>query len=393
MEERGGKKRKKRTNDTSMTKTRKTVQKTFAMADILEADIREKQLKPGDPYLSTMDASRLLGVSGGTANRVLQILEKRRIIQRRQRVGAVVLETPVPEKHDIKRVHFLIHEKYFSSEGIGTDGILFGLQPVLASASVELFFLKQGQEEEQVKRLIDHSIAAGETDGFVLVRTPYEVQSLLAHSRLPAVVHGACYTGIETISNIDRDHTQVAGIVLNFMEKRGRVRPALLMRQTVLPGDMEFLDTLTSRPAPWIFRYIPTDDEIILAECRKLLARDGRPDLVVCQTRRHADMLRIALKETNLEANRDLDVLVLQYYFKARREETDSVEFFPHIISEHSPEKTGRRIGELLRAASRGEKPSHEIISVRLSADGIALIGDDSVDSGEESAFESSRSI
>lgn len=366
-----------------MTKMRKTVQKTLAMADILEADIREKQLKPGDPYLSTIDASRLLGVSGGTANRVLQILEKRRVIQRRQRVGAVVLEPPVSQGHAIKRVHFLVHEKYFYTEGIGADGILFGLQPALASASVEFFFLKQGQEEEQVKGLIEHSISVGETDGFVLVRMPYEVQSLLAHSRLPAVVHGARYTGIESISSIDRDHTQVAGIVLDFMEKRGRVRPALLMRQTVLPGDMEFLDTLTRRPAPWIFRYIPTDDEIILAECRKLLARrlpeadsrtgDGRPDLVVCQTSRHADMLRQALEEANLEAGRDLDVIVLQYYLKERRETTEPEGLFPHIISEYSPEKTGRRIGSLLLAAAQGEEPSLETIPVRLSDSGARL--------------------
>ena len=46
------------------------------LADRLTADIHERLLKPGDAYLTTAEAARLLGISTTTANRAMQLLVK-----------------------------------------------------------------------------------------------------------------------------------------------------------------------------------------------------------------------------------------------------------------------------------------------------------------------------
>lgn len=342
--------------------THDTVLKTIALAERLEADIKAKGLKEGDSYFSTQEASRFLGVGGSTANKVLQYLEKRRIIQRRQRVGAVIMAPGELEKHSIERIHFLVHEKYLSTEGIGGDGILLGLRPTIPTASVNLFFLQYGQEASQVSRLVDQSLHSDEADAFVLVRTPYEVQRLISDSRLPAVVHGACYTGIENISNIDRDHAEVGRLVLSYVRERNRKKPVYMMRQIVLPGDKKFLDSLSTDTLPWRIRFIPSEDQAIFDEARELVAGKDRPDICICQTRRHAEGFAKAMEKSNLVPGEDIDIFVLHYYLVGRNEK-----LCPHVVSAMPPESIGKRIGELLIDASENKPPVHENIPVRLS--------------------------
>lgn len=348
-----------------MSKTRHAVLKTIAMADRLEADIRRRNLRNGDPFLSTSEAAKVLEVSNGTANKVLQMLEKRRIIQRRQGKGATVLDMPEKVQYDIDRVHFLVHEQYLNSEGIGTDGVLLGLQPLLSSVSISLFFMQHGREEEQVRNLLKDS--SGKNDAFILVRAPYEVQRMIAENRSPAVINGVRYAGIETLSCLDRDHVQVARLVGEYARKRNRSRPAVLARHIVQPGDHVFFNALDRRILSWSVHFLPMDKEAVKAECHELL--EGRsetrvevPDLFVCQTRFHYEAVLEVLEERNPEKGRDVDILVTQYFYMPGKEES----VFSHITTDLTGIDIGRRLGELLLAATRHESVVSEKIPVHL---------------------------
>ena len=82
-----------------MTQIRQEQPRVANLADQLLADIEERNLRPGDRYLTTAEASKLLGVANSSANRALQVLEKRRRIVRQQRRGAFVVDPP----HDAKK--------------------------------------------------------------------------------------------------------------------------------------------------------------------------------------------------------------------------------------------------------------------------------------------------
>ncbi|MGL4942136.1 MAG: hypothetical protein ACRC46_02970 [Thermoguttaceae bacterium] len=344
-----------------------TAAKVVHLANRLEEDIRTRFLKPGDSYYSTQDASRFLGVAGSAANRALQLLEKRNIIKRRQRLGAVILPASGERRTEdadtkLTRVHFLVHEKYLITEGVGADGIFQGLQSVLPSAHINHCFLAAGREEEQVADLIDRALRDGGTDAFVLVRASFGVQQLLAESRLPAVVHGTCYSGISNLSSLDRDHAQAAKLTAEFLKKCKSRHAALLMRQFVLPGDHIFLDSLLAQSkCRWQLRFAPADDAPIMAECHQIFASGDRPDAVICQTARHARCLTTVLKEQGLVAGKDVAVLVQNYYVLPNGETV-----FPHLVSDLSPADVGAKLATLLMAAHNNCTTLHDRVPVHV---------------------------
>lgn len=80
------------------TKLEKEKRANFLVSRLLE-DIRTRNLKVGDPFYTTIQASEFLGVSCSQANRALQTLEEINIITRSQKRGARI--TMVPDKNSI----------------------------------------------------------------------------------------------------------------------------------------------------------------------------------------------------------------------------------------------------------------------------------------------------
>src|SRR5687767_4741693 len=108
-----------------MTDALTTTPKIIDLADQLVADIESRKLKPGDRYLTTADASKMLGVGNGLANRALQLLERRQVITRQQRRGAFIsAPKTAASSPPLRRVHFLVHQNYLTAEGIGNDLVL-----------------------------------------------------------------------------------------------------------------------------------------------------------------------------------------------------------------------------------------------------------------------------
>ena len=130
------------------------------LADLLAADIESRGLKAGDRYLTTAEASALLEVGNGAANRALQVLERRRRIVRQQRRGAYVVDPlEITEEPALQRVHFLVHQKYLRAEGVGQDASLLGIERELPGVPVQISFLPTSNEADFVEQLLDESAA------------------------------------------------------------------------------------------------------------------------------------------------------------------------------------------------------------------------------------------
>src|SRR4249919_1108185 len=100
-----------------MTTSSERTPKIVQLATALQRDIQDKRLAPGDPYLNTADAARLLGVSTVAANRALQLLVKRDVLCRRQRRGTFIADPKQGSDPTlIERVHLLVHKNFLKSE-------------------------------------------------------------------------------------------------------------------------------------------------------------------------------------------------------------------------------------------------------------------------------------
>ena len=60
------------------------------MAARIEEDVQRRRLRPGDRYLGTVETARMLKVNTTVANGALQLLVKRKVLERRQRVGTII---------------------------------------------------------------------------------------------------------------------------------------------------------------------------------------------------------------------------------------------------------------------------------------------------------------
>src|SRR3954470_11037243 len=108
------------------------------LAEKIKGDIRERKLRPGDAYMNTQEVARHFRVNGTTANRALQLLTQRGMLQRRQRTGTLIADPAArPKGKQIRRVHLFVHQEHLKSEGLLGDGMLVGLQRALPNAEFQ----------------------------------------------------------------------------------------------------------------------------------------------------------------------------------------------------------------------------------------------------------------
>jgi DNA-binding transcriptional regulator YhcF (GntR family) len=171
------------------------------LADRIAADIQERRLQPGDVYLTTAEAARFLRISTTSANRAMQLLVQRRVLERRQRKGTVVCTpTAAGTATPLRRVRLIVHQRYLKAEGLFTDGRIIGIQSALPGADIEFSFMPEGDEVVHVQRLIAQTLAAREPEGFVAARVSLPVQRVLAESGLPVVLAGTAFPSVRGLT-------------------------------------------------------------------------------------------------------------------------------------------------------------------------------------------------
>lgn len=351
-----------------MQKISKSVSQTVQLADRLLEDIKRRNLSPGDPYFTTLDARRFLGVGGTIANRALQLLEKRQVIKRTQGRGAVILPPPVVAPGTIARLHILLPELYFRTEGFGSDGILFGVQSEMPSAYVSQCLLMPQGGTERIESLINRAIGSGGTDAFILASVPFETQRAVARTGFPAVVFGTAYRGAGDLPQLERDLGGGVRLMIDHFRSRGCRKIATLLRQHIQPGDHEIFDVVLSTlgiGSP--LRFLAQEKDHMIAEVRNILRTDPDVDAFLCQSTVHAEAVREALEREGRPAD-EMSIGVLFSYVKRNTPNP-----FTHIQMVPAPEEVGRELATMLRNSFRGKQPANRVIPIELVEAGSSI--------------------
>ncbi len=338
------------------------------LADQIVSDIRNRKLSPGDPYLTAAETARMLRVSSTAANRALQLLSQRKVLQRRQRKGTFVLD--LPETHTssvLRRVHLLVHQNYLKTEGLMADGIIVGMQSALPGAEVHFNFLPPVDEVDYVNQLIGETMRSSDSEGFVLVRSSLAVQRLLHSSGLPVVVNGMLQPSVSGIAWIDKDYRNVGELLAEHLLRNGFQKIAILMRERMYPGDYRVLDAVRDTlekagctAASLILRCLPPDREAIKAAAVQLLEETREPIGMLCRAEPWATGAAAAAEALN----RKVGIVISDIY----RKSFENPPPYPFTRSLLRPEEIGAHIGRMLAQQARGEAsdPDHEIIPVKL---------------------------
>jgi DNA-binding LacI/PurR family transcriptional regulator/DNA-binding transcriptional regulator YhcF (GntR family) len=321
------------------------------LADRLVADIEARGLSHGDRYFTAAEAAKILGISTSIANRALQILERRGIIVRQQRRGAIIVDPLKRKPASLDRVHFLVHKKYLRTEGIGQDETLLGIEHRLPAVPVQLSFLPSGDETPFVKELISDSMRTKRTDGFVLVRASYETQSLFSQADLPVAVFGTVYPSIQNLAFLSADMFETGRQLGAHLLSRGHKRLAYFNRQLVFGGDQHTMDGIASAMRSVgssvdkvTFRFLPGHREAYAAAAAQLFDQTGdRPTGFICRTVLMADAVMEVAEERGFVADRDFEVVVCDCYLRPGEQAR-----YTWAKSVIDAEEQGRRLAELL---------------------------------------------
>lgn len=351
--------------------------KVSTLADQLVADIHQRQLKAGDRYLTAAEASKMLGVGNAAANRALQILERRRLIVRQQRRGAYIADPPGANmKAPFDRVHFLVHKEYLCTEGLEQEEIVLGLEREMPGVTVQFSFLPI-DEVDFINELLADSARAKRRDGFVLVRSYYETQRLLADYQMPTVVYGNLYPSIKGIAALSVDMHQVGYLMSEHLVKQGHTRFAYLNRQLVYQGDQLTMNGISSAlHAAGIGldafgnRFLPPNGDVCLAIAEELLRQPERPTAILCRTAEFAGVVLQAAEKIGLRQGKDFEVAICNTFLRSAQK----LRFIwpkPQI----SPEEQGQHLARMLitQANNEGQEPADfENIPVSVEAPSVA---------------------
>ncbi len=342
------------------------------LAQVLEADIRNRRLKPGDPYLSLTEAARMLGVGSSTANRALQLLAQRKLLQRVQRrgtfIGALQRES---SPGLLKRVFMLVHRSFLRQEGLVADGVLVGIQGVLPGADVQFNFLPATDPTEYVDQLIGEILRAKETAGIVVTKVPFVVQRAIKDSGLPAVVHGSLYPSIQGMAWVEQDNPGIARLIADYVVAQGCTHVCALTREVMFPGDNIVLTELGRRlgaagklAGSYSIAHLPDDRHAIMAEVEQLISRHPTDLCLLCRSETKAEAASAVLQRMGLKGRRRPRLIVSGLYQRPKGEYA-----FPYVFPTISPEEIGAAIGRLLagQVTDRKTAPGHIIVPVELA--------------------------
>jgi len=342
------------------------------LAQQLEADIRRKQLKPGDPYLPLAEAARMLGVGSSTANRALQLLAQRGILERVQRRGTFIGSLKREASPGLlKRVFMVVHRNYLNQEGRVADGVLVGIQGILPGADVQFNFLPATDPAEYVDSLIGEILRAKEPAGVVLTKVPFVVQRAIKHSGLPAVVHGSLYPSIEGLSWVEQDNLGIARLVTSFATAHRCRHVCALTREVMFPGDNIVLSELGRllgnagyKAGEFSISHLPDDRHAIMTEVTSIAQRHPTDLCLLCRSEAKAEAAMAAIDRLGLRGRRRPRLLVSGLY-----QRPPGGNSLPFLFPTLRPEEIGAAIGRLLasRVTDPRSSPGHVVIPIELS--------------------------
>ena len=288
------------------------------LAKNMEDDIRTRGLRIGEPYLTTAQAGRQMGISKSMAYRAMKILTERQVLVSHLGRGTFVGPKAKSDRSEqAKCIHVLLTRDLFQSSAQSTHGWLAGLAATLPDHSIQFDFISPRDAEGEVLRLLEQSLASGTCSSLVLVGCPREVQEQVLLRGVPALVLGSDYSSTRQLPSVDADQFETGRLATEYLLKRGCRRIALLMRETWFPGDRRTfegvgraLDDAKLGHEALMLRNLSVDPAMLAVDLLRLLKQESRPTGCICRTTLFAQVAMQEAHAVGLAVPDDLELIV-----------------------------------------------------------------------------------
>ncbi len=323
------------------------------VARAIEKDIASKGLKAGDKYMTSLQVARSLKIGNEVANRAMQLLAQRNIIERRHRAGTFVAAGRLDmDALALKRVHLVVDKQNVDTYGVLRDGTISGLHSMLPGCQIQFSFIPEREEKEYVEELLRESLSSGITTGFVLYRSNPETQMAVAESGMPAVISGSRWPGISNIPCFAKDHYSIGRKAAEYFLSRGHEQIAFFTRDDMFTSDHQILDGIRDSMGfagldakSLTFRSLPLKPFIIQGTAEMVLSSNGdSPTAFICRE-------KILAGNVKSVASKSTEIAMIDFF-----EAPQYVAEFPYVRGTIRPEDEGKIIGQMLVDMSKNPK-------------------------------------
>jgi DNA-binding LacI/PurR family transcriptional regulator len=288
------------------------------LAKRMEEDIRTRGLRVGEPYLTTAQAGRQLGISKAMAYRAMRVLAKRHVLVSYPGRGTFVgPEARAGETSlHFKSIRVLLTHDMFAANPQTANSVLTGLTNGLPGFGIQFDFVPARDVELHVTRLLDQAIAEGSVAAVVSWSCPRSVQEQIMRRGVPALVIGTDYSSTRQLPSIDADQFEIGRRAGDYLLARGCQRIAVLMREMWLPGDRllfegvgRALDEAGLGHEALMLRNFSVEPAVLDTEMHRLLTLRDRPAGCVCSVPFFIPPLLSAAQSLGLSIPNDMPVI------------------------------------------------------------------------------------
>jgi DNA-binding LacI/PurR family transcriptional regulator/DNA-binding transcriptional regulator YhcF (GntR family) len=338
------------------------------LAGQLASFMQERGLVPGDRFLTTKEAAQHLRVRRDLANRALQVLAQRGLIERAQRIGSRV-SAPQAAPRTLERVHIVVQANHPRAQHWSSAAFQVGLHAALPGCEIDV----DQVSAEGAAAVLRSALRQPSPEGLVLVRCDYPTQRLAENSGLPAVLHGSPYAGI-TLPSVDVDGAQMGQLQAQALIQSGCERLVVVRRDRALPGDRAFMTGFRAAAQALGFGCNEIDElelapfaEVVAAELKILFRKAVRLG-IVCSARELADATWNAAMASGRRAGEGFWLHCNQAAMAS------GTPAFPYLAPSVSDEEQGAELGRLLaaRLADPSSPAIHQRVSCKLIHPGVA---------------------
>ncbi len=352
------------------------IQKIVHLAGQIEDDIRQRGLKSGDRYLNTAQIARMLRSDTAHVNRALQLMAKRKILERRPRVGTFITGIGSgASASKLQKVRLLVFKESGADKSLLDTGAISGIHDALGEIHVQIDIIPESRQEKFLGEIQGQTLSEQGSEGFVLISSTLTAQKWFAASGLPAVIWGHPFPSIQDLCFVDWDTDQLGKLMVDYVAARNCRHVLLLLRNPTFAGDYCLMDVVRDEVHAAGIRSTnltirPTDADSAVPVVRGFLqkvveshGKAARPAIIICAPPPLADIAVEQLKEFDIDPLDDAAVVATGYY----RPDLPKAPYAIIQVKEGYYSQ-GYAIGKLLAQVAKGDvpEPNHILYPVAL---------------------------
>lgn len=332
-----------------------------ALANLLEQDIRRRGLRPGDRYVTSEEAARMLEVSTGKVHQVMRYLVDKNVLDRRRKQGTFVGGGAQPAPTNVRPKIYVLTPAdgaRDSSYSRWAHQIFPAISKSCSGASLQLEYLPNDDQMGFVRSLFENEERNGGFVGFILLRSSYEIQELFQENihRYAAITLGDVFPGITRLPSISHDQCAIGKQCIEYVVSKGHRRILMTMLDTWAAGDNQLmhgingaLQTMKQSIERFELSSLPSRENVLRNHVRELLSSENRPTVVIARMSSQISIIHDVARELGIGPE-DLEVVLASISGASQ-----VLEIVTHWESAHSIDKVSELLADVLVKLRNGE--------------------------------------